>query len=306
MGVQLRVRRLGTRSRPWPSCGGRRSRSHPSRAPRRPGRRSDDAPPAPAPSDRPSTARPPASCAASICSRCHGSPSAHTTDTDFGALNVTSIPPPREPSDAGAGAATGPSPGRRPSINAMNSAPSTGASGSIPSRASVSGSDSQRPGASVSSPSGSGSSRPAPARSSCPPDSGRSHRPVPAPMLEALITPCKDPERPRPATQSHSDCTGRASGVVGHCCCGAKRRQSCCRRCGLVVRATTAEDGAVEGIGSRRRGRSCGERDRDGALPRSRDRWLRPSSPHAWSRAGHRPLDGADDEAGSPYNSRRD
>ena len=37
-------------------------------------------------------------CACSICSRCHGSASAHTADTDFGALNVKSIPPPRPPS----------------------------------------------------------------------------------------------------------------------------------------------------------------------------------------------------------------
>jgi hypothetical protein len=34
-------------------------------------------------------------CAASISWRCQGSASAHTVETDFGALNVTSIPPPR-------------------------------------------------------------------------------------------------------------------------------------------------------------------------------------------------------------------
>ena len=59
MGVQLRVRRLGAASRPSRSCGGRRSRSRPWPAPPPPVRRSGGAPPAPAPSGIPSTARPP-------------------------------------------------------------------------------------------------------------------------------------------------------------------------------------------------------------------------------------------------------
>ena len=80
-------------------------------------------------------------------------PSAQTTDTDFGALNVTSIPPPREPS-APALRSHRPVPGCRPSINAMKSPPSTGAAGSTPRRASVSGAESQLPGASASSPPG--------------------------------------------------------------------------------------------------------------------------------------------------------
>ena len=99
--------------------------------------------------DRLLTARP---WACSICLRCHGSPSAHTVETDFGALNVTSIPPPRPP-PAPSGRSQRPVLGCRPSIKAMKSAPSSGPSVSTP-RFQVSASASHRPGAWAISPSG--------------------------------------------------------------------------------------------------------------------------------------------------------
>ena len=103
------------------------------------------------------------------------SASAHTVDTDFGALNVRSIPPPRAPLEP-ACAQPPPDLGCLPSIIEMKSRPSTVAP-SMPRRASVSGEASHRPGAWVGSPSGTGSSRRALARRSLTPGSGRSRRP---------------------------------------------------------------------------------------------------------------------------------
>ncbi len=123
----------------------------------------------PSPRSRPPRARPPSS------RRWVSSPSAHTAETDFGALNVRSIPPPRPP-PAPSRRSHSPLRGWRPSISAMKSWPSI-VSPSIPSRASVSGAASHRPGAWVGSPRGSGSSRRARARRSLTRGSARTRRP---------------------------------------------------------------------------------------------------------------------------------
>ena len=88
------------------------------------------------------------------------SPSAHTALTDFGALNVKSIPPPRPPPAPLAEAIARP---RVAALHQRDEVPALDCGVLDPSRASVSGVASHRPGAWVGSPSGSGSSRRAPA-----------------------------------------------------------------------------------------------------------------------------------------------
>ena len=186
----------------------------PARAPPPPGRRSGDARSAPVSAQMSRSPRSTAlACACSICSRCHASPSAHTAETDFGALNVKSIPPPRPPS---APVRTEPRPAagvaalhQRHEVRAVDR---------------LAGLDPQpRERLGVGEPAagrlrrlavrGSGSSRRAPARRSCPPDSGRTRRPWRHRCSLRSSHPIHDHDPPNRPTNLHSASHSARTGV---------------------------------------------------------------------------------------------
>ena len=153
-----------------------------------------------------------AACAASISRRWDSSASAHTADTDFGALNVRSIPPPRAPLEP-ASRSQRPVRGCLPSISAMKSRPST-VEPSMPRRASVSGEVSHWPGAWGGSRRGRGSSRRALAARSLTPGSARSRRPWRRQCWQGSSQRVQTPTAPDRPTNWHSVDTAPAQRCI--------------------------------------------------------------------------------------------
>ena len=141
MTVKLRVGRIAIPDTPR---GRMRETPPPTHPPplRAPARPRLHGPPAPRHVDARARAAPPDRAPSSTPARCSSLPSAHTAETDFGALNVKSIPPARRPS-APARRMNSPVTGCRPSINATSCSALTGSPASRPSRSRVSSSTCQ-------------------------------------------------------------------------------------------------------------------------------------------------------------------